>query len=133
MAGSSKGKVDGLISDPSRIPDAIRNGRDAICHLLNELKNRADPEAASAMKETYSALMDFILDGQRGHKSHASNHKSKGELNSSVAVQFRVVSTPNSLPNFPYTLIGLPIFTCGEAEQVLQSSDFLLLLLLSFF
>lgn len=75
MAGSSKGKADGLISDPSRIPAAIRSGKDAISHLLNELKNRADAEAASAMKETYSALMDLIFDEPRGHKSPAGNHK----------------------------------------------------------
>ena len=80
MAGSSKDKANRLVSDPSRIHAAVRNGRDSIWHLLNELKNRADPQAATAMKETYSALMDFILDGQRGQKSQASNNKSKGKL-----------------------------------------------------
>lgn len=111
MAGSSKGKVDGLISDPSRIPDAIRNGRDAICHLLNELKNRADPEAASAMKETYSALMDFILDGQRGHKSHASNHKSKEEKRNAVDMLLL------DLDSLPTTLLVSMMIRCNEEIQ----------------
>ena len=74
------GKANSLVSDPSRLHAAIRNGRDSIWHLLNELKNRADPQAAIAMKETYSALMDFILDGQRGKKSQDSNHRSKGKV-----------------------------------------------------
>ena len=71
MAGSSKHAVEGLISDPSRISVAIRNDRTVTGHLLNELRNRADPEAAFALKETYLAILDVVLDG--------SCHKGKGK------------------------------------------------------
>ena len=72
--GSSKHAVEGLISDPSRISVAIRNDRTVTGHLLNELRNRADPEAAFALKETYLAILDVVLDGPK-----PSHHKWKGK------------------------------------------------------
>ena len=75
MAGSAKHAVEGLISDPSRISVAIRNDRTVTGHLLNELRNRADPEAAFALKETYLAILDIVLDGPK-----PSYHKWKGKV-----------------------------------------------------
>ena len=74
MVGSSKHAVEGLISDPSRISVAIRNDRTVTGHLLNELRTRADPEAALALKETYLAILDVVLDGPK-----QSYHKWKGK------------------------------------------------------
>lgn len=111
MVGSSKHAVEGLISDPSRISVAIRNDRTVTGHLLNELRNRADPEAALALKETYLAILDVVLDGPK-----QSYHKWKEEKKSNVDLLIL------DLDSLPTPLLVSMMIRCNDEIQNKQDN-----------